>query len=197
LNPINFEVRYVPAGTGSAVWDEPFAKRVVERFMAKDRRHGPMIGIIDLGQVRPSSVVLRDLIVPVGEDARAGRYGNFSFVVFSEDDATRCVISDIASAQDFAIFVGSSPTEFRQAEAVGDLTTKDQETLSLVFQVGGTVTASQLADRLGVEQTTAGNRLIALNKKGYLQRLERPHPEGDQFIDPRSVRLTPQVLTVK
>jgi len=58
----------------------------------------------------------------------------------------------------------------------------------LVLQAGGTVTAAQLADRLGVENTTAGNRLIGLQKKGYLQRIERPHPIGDQFLDARSVR---------
>ena len=75
-----------------------------------------------------------------------------------------------------------------QAEPVGTLTAKDRETLGLVLSGGGTVTATELAGQLGIEQTTAGNRLIALHKKGYLQRVERPHPFGDQFVDPRSVR---------
>lgn len=34
----------------------------------------------------------------------------------------------------------------------------------------------------------------ALNKKGYLQRVERPHPMGDLFLDPRSVRFDVQQL---
>jgi hypothetical protein len=98
----------------------------------------------------------------------------------------RC--QDIASAQGLAIFVTSSPMHLEKAEAVGSLTFKERETLGSVMNAGGTVTATELAARLGVEQTTAGNRLIGLSKKGYFQRVERPHPSGDQFIDPRSVR---------
>jgi hypothetical protein len=188
LDEIRFDIKFVPAGTGPAVWDDPNAGRLVTRFMPQDRRHGPMIGILHLGQLRPTPIVLRDVIVGIGEDVRAGRYGNFTFIVSSEDEATRNVVSDIATAQDLAIFVSSSPTHFDKAEPVGDLTVKDRETLELVLQAGGTVTAAQLADRLGVENTTAGNRLIGLQKKGYLQRVERPHPIGDQFLDARSVR---------
>ena len=77
------------------------------------------------------------------------------------------------------------------AEPAGDLTIKDREILEVVLKAGGTMTATELAQRLQIEQTTAGNRLIALNKKGYLQRIERPHPIGDQFVDPRSVHLSP------
>jgi hypothetical protein len=188
LNEIHFDVKFVPAGTGSVVWDHPNADQMIQRFMPPDRQHGPMIGILHLGAVRPTPGVLRDVIITIGEDVRAGRYGDFSFVVSSEDGPTRGVVSDIASAQDLAIFVSSSSTQLEKAEAVGTLTAKDRETLTFVLRAGGTVTATELAGRLGVEQTTAGNRLIALNKKGYLQRVERPHPFGDQFIDPRSVR---------
>ena len=88
-----------------------------------------MIGILHLGAVRPTPGVLRDVIVTIGEDVRAGRYGDFSFVVSSEDGATRSVVSDIASAQDLAIFVTSSPTHLDKAEAVGSLTAKERETL--------------------------------------------------------------------
>jgi len=87
------------------------------------------------------------------------------------------------------VFVTTSPTNLKNAEPGGNLTIKDRETLSIVLQAGGTVTAAQLADQLQIEQTTAGNRLIALNKKGYLQPLERPHPIGDQFADIRSIRI--------
>ncbi len=192
LDHITFEVKFVNAGTGSAVWDDPSGcgswNRVIERIMPRDRKHGPMIGILDLSKLRPTPVVLRDVIVSIGEDVRAGRYGNFTFVVSSDDDATRSIVADLASAKDVGMFVSPSPNQLELAEPVGDLTTKDRETLGLVLKAGGTVTAAQLAENLGIEQTTAGNRLIALNKKGYLQRLERPHPVGDQFLDARSVR---------
>jgi hypothetical protein len=188
LSAIRFEIRFVPAGTGSAVWDQPSAHHVVDRFMPQGRQHGPMIGILHLGALRPTPGVLRDVIVNIGENVRAGRYGDFSFVISSEDEPTRGVVSDIASAQDLPIFISSSSTQLENAEAVGALTAKDQETLILVLRAGGTVTAAEFAVQLGVEQTTAGNRLIGLSKKGYLQRVERPHPSGDYFIDPRSVR---------
>jgi Winged helix DNA-binding domain len=193
MEQVKFEVRFVNAGTGSAVWDDPDTtgswNRVIERVMPQGRRHGPMIGILDLAMLRPTPVVIRDVIVSIGENVRAGRYGNFTFVVSSEDDATRSVLSDIASAQNLAMFVSSSPAHLEQAEPVGDLTANDRETLRLVLQAGGTVTAAELGEQLGVEQTTAGNRLVALNKKGYLLRVERPHPVGDQFFDARSIDL--------
>ena len=87
------------------------------------------------------------------------------------------------------MFVSSSTTDLSQAEAVGGLTGKDRETLDFVLQVGGTVTATEMARTLGVEQTTAGNRLVSLHKKGYLQRIARSHPIGDLFVDPRSMQL--------
>lgn len=192
MKPIHFDVKFVPAGTGSAVWDDPHADRVVQRFMPRNRNREPTIGILHLGALRPTPSVLRDVIVTIGEDVRAGRYGNFTFVVSCEDAATRSVVSDIATAQDLAMFVSSSPTYLAQAEPVGDLTARERETLSVVLVAGGTLTAAQLATQLGIEQTTAGNRLIGLHKKGYLQRIVRPHPFGDEFVDPRSVALAPQ-----
>lgn len=187
MSGIRFEVKFVPAGTGYGVWDDPHGEKLVERFMPMERQHGPMIGILFLGEVKPTPSILQDVIVPIGEDVRAGRYGNFAFVVSSNDDATRNVVKNIAAAQDLPIFVTKSPTHLNKAEPVGDLTARDRETLNCVLNGGGTVTATQFAEQLGIEQTTAGNRLIALAKKGYLQRLQRPHPAGDQFVDPRSV----------
>jgi hypothetical protein len=146
-----------------------------------------MLGIVHLGAVRPTPGVLRDVVLTIGEDVKAGRYGNFTFVVSSEDEATRSVIHDIAAAQDIAMFVTTSPLALEHAEPAGALTAKDRETLDLVLEAGGTVTASQLASHVGIEQTTAGNRLVSLHRKGYLQRVERPHPVGDLFMDPRSV----------
>ncbi|WP_144405011.1 MarR family transcriptional regulator [Burkholderia pseudomallei] len=190
VESIRFEVRIVAAGTGSSVWDHPNAGSVVQRFMPPERHHGPMVGIVHLSNVRPTPNVLRDVVVTIGEEVKAGRYGDFSLIVSSEDEATRSVISDIAKSHDVAMFVSTSTVDLAVAEPVGSLTIKDRETLDYVLRIGGTVTATELARQLGVEQTTAGNRLVALHKKGYLQRVNRSHPVGDLFIDPRSVRLT-------
>jgi len=185
---IHFVLRIVPAGTGSSVWDNPHAEQQVRRFMPPGRHHGPMVGVLHLGGLRPTPGVLQDAIVTIGEDVRAGRYGSFTFVVSTEDAATKQVISDIATSKNLAIFVSSSPTDFEHAEPVGDLTAKERETMTFVMSGGGTVTSATFGRQLGIEQTTAGNRLVALQRKGFLQRIERPHPDGDLFIDPRSVR---------
>lgn len=195
MEPIRFEVRIVAAGTGAAVWDHPSADAVVQRFMPADKRHGPMVGIVQLSNVRPTPGVLRNVVVTIGEDVKAGRYGEFSLVVSSEDEATRFVIGDIAKAQDVAMFVSASTVDLAHAEPVGGLTPRDRETLDQVLRIGGTVTATEFAREVGVEQTTAGNRLVALHKKGYLQRVSRPHPIGDLFVDPRSVRLAGPVAS--
>ena len=188
-NSVHFDVKFVPAGTGSSVWDDPYADQVVQKFMPPNRRHGPMLGVLHIGAVHPTPAVLRNIVVTVGEDVKAGRYGDFSLFISSEDEDTRNVIGDIAAAQNIAMFVSTSSSDLADAEPVGLLTAKDLETLQLVSQAGGTVTALTLATQVGIENTAAGNRLVSLQKKGYLQRVERPHPEGDLFVDPRSVHL--------
>ena len=72
----------------------------------------------------------------------------------------------------------------------GLLTARDRETLDLVAEAGGTATALSLSEQVSIEKTAAGNRLVSLHKKGYLQRVPQPHPAGDFFVDPRSVQLT-------
>ena len=192
MSEISFEVKFVPVGTGYGVWDDPHGENLVQSFMPLQRNHGPMIGILYLGQVRPAPSILKHVIVAIGEDVRAGRYGNFGFIVSSEDGATRSVVKDIAVAQDLPIFVTSSVADLQRAEPVGALTPRDRETLNCVLIGGGTMTVTEFAEQLDIEQTTAGNRLIGLAKKGYLQRVERPHPAGDQFVDPRSIRFESQ-----
>ena len=184
--------KFVPVGTGPAVWDDPYVDQLIHRFMPHDRKHGPMLGVLHMGAVRPTPGVLRDLVVTVGEDVKAGRYGNFSLFICSEDEDTRSVIGDVAASRNVALFVCSSSADPKDAEPVGVLTAKDRETLHLVSQAGGTVTALSLAEQVNIEKTAAGNRLVTLQKKGYLQRVEQPHPAGDLFVDPRSVHLTSQ-----
>ena len=190
---IQFDVRFVPAGTGSAVWDDPHVDQLIHRFMPHDRNHGPMLGVLHMGAARPTPRVLRNLVVTVGEDVKAGRYGScFSLFISSEDEDTRSVIGDVAASRNVALFVCCSLDDLEDAEPVGVLTARDRETLELVLKAGGTATAQSLAEQVNIEKTAAGNRLVSLHKKGYLQRVEQPHPAGDFFVDPRSVELAPR-----
>ena len=186
---LHFDVKFVPAGTGAGVWDHPFADQLVRRFMPPHRRHGPMLGFLQFGALHPTPAVLRNMVIPVGEDVKAGRYGDFSLFVCSEDKDTRRVVGDIATSQNIAMFVCTSSSELADAEPVGMLTANDAETLELVAETGGTVSAESLAAHIGIRKTAAGNRLVSLQKKGYLQRVKRPHPAADLFVDPRSVHI--------
>ena len=183
---VDFDMRFVPAGTGPAVWDDPYADQFVHRFMPLGRQHPPMLGVIYMDAIRPTPAVLRNAVVSVAEDIKAGRYGSCSLFVCSQDEDTRSVIGDIAASQDVAVFLCSTYENLEYAEPVGALTIKDHETLDLVFEAGGTVNARSFAERVGIEKTAAGNRLVSLQKKGFVQRVERPHPAGDLFVDPRS-----------
>ncbi len=187
---IQFDVRFVPAGTGSAVWDDPHVAQLIHRFMPHDRNHDvPMLGVLHMGAARPTPGVLRELVVTVGEDVKAGRYGScFSLFISSEDEDTRSVIGDVATARNVALFVSSSATDLEDAVPAGALTARDRETLRVILGAGGTVTAVDLAATVNIEKTAAGNRLASLHRKGYLQRVVRPHPASDLFVDPRSVR---------
>ena len=95
---IEFDVRFVPVGTGSDVWDHPFVDQLVHRFMPHNRNHGPTLGVLHMGAARPAPGVLQDLVVTVGEDVKAGRYGSFSLFISSEDEDTRSVIGDVAAS---------------------------------------------------------------------------------------------------
>ncbi|MDE0101690.1 MAG: hypothetical protein OXN89_04865 [Bryobacterales bacterium] len=56
-----------------------------------------------------------------------------------------------------------------------------------MIEAGGTVNASGLAKQVGIAKTDAGDRLVSLQKNGFLLRVERPPPAGDLFIDPRTL----------
>ena len=184
---VNFDVKFVPAGTGPAVWDDPYADQVVHRFMPPERKHPPMLGVIHMDAVRPTPMVLRNVVVTPAEDVKAGRYGSCSLFICSQDEDTRSVIGDIAASQNVAVFLCSAYSDLEYAEPVGVLTAKEHETLGLVFEAGGTVNALDLTKRIGIEKTAASNRLVSLQKKGFVLRVERPHPAGDLFVDPRSL----------
>ena len=124
-----------------------------------------MIGIIDFKAARPTPSVLRQVVVNLAEDLGAGRYGDCSLIYCSQDEDTRSVIEDIAESQNVVLFLCSSPKDLRHAEPVGDITITDLDTLNLVLQAGGTVSASRLAAEVGIERNAAGNRLVSLQKR--------------------------------
>lgn len=188
---VQFGIRFVPvvAMDTSYVWDDADASDWIHQFMPHDRTSDPTLGILDIGKLRPTPHVLNDVVVVVGEDIKAGRYGALTFFICSEDEHTREIIRDVASSRNIALFLSSSSRDLGNAEPGGALSLTDSETLGVVKAMGGTVTAVEFASGVGIKENAAGNRLASLHRKGYLQRKARPHPTGDLFIDSRTVQL--------
>jgi uncharacterized membrane protein len=128
---------------------------------------------------------LRELILPIAQAIRGGVYGQTVLFVSSAMDGVGDYLQDLAAANDVGLYWSDSPDDLQSARPVGDLTATERSTLELLKDVGGRATASDLADRAGIEATAAGNRLVNLVRKGYVYRWERPRREGDLFLDPR------------
>ena len=53
------------------------------------------------------------------------------------------------------------------------------------------MTASALASAVGLQPTAANNRLVNIERKGFVLRVKRGRDEGDLFVDPRVPYMTP------
>ncbi len=145
------------------------------------------IGVIDFGASIPTPGVLYEWVVPLGQRARAEGMGQFTLIVSSTDEATRQMASYVAAANSLPLYVTNSCQDIHSAEPAGDLTATERETLQVLHRVGGTLTAADFGDRLGIEATAAGNRLVNLSRKGYVHRIVRSRSKGDLFVDPRTI----------
>ena len=181
------DVRLVFPGTAGLWADRHQAALLRELYFPRTAVSNPTIAILDLQGIFPTPGVLEDLILPIAQGIRGGVYGPLLLVVSTPDRSVVDFLNYLARTRDVPLFVVSYPEQVRDAEPVGNLTSTDRTTLNVLMGVGGTVTASQLANRVGIEQTAAGNRLVNLANKGFLYRITQPGREGDLFVDPRSV----------
>ena len=70
----------------------------------------------------------------------------------------------------------------------------ERSTLNTINVLGGQVTASSLAATEGIRPSAAANRLVKLDREGYLVRRPRGRREGDLYVEPRSATSTPMVF---
>jgi hypothetical protein len=150
----------------------------------------PTIALVDLSGKLLSPASLRELVVPLGQRIRGGEYGQLRLVVATADSATREILGLLSRQYEIPLFIAESPApaDIERAVPAGNLTHSDVETLALVLQAGRFVTASAFAHVLGIAPTAANNRLVNLERKGYLYRVRRPRRYGDLFVDPRYPR---------
>jgi hypothetical protein len=146
------------------------------------------VAVLDLSGKQFTPASLRALIGALGQGLRGGVYGDLKLVLVVTDDAVREFIALMAREYGWPIYVATStdPRDVEEAEPVGGLTEAELETLREVQALGGWATVANLAALLDLEASAANNRLVNIERKGYLYRFKRPRRAGDLFIDPRT-----------
>lgn len=145
----------------------------------------PTIVALDLEGMIPSVAELVELVVPLAQGARAGSLGPLSLVVCTSNPPTRDVLRALAETYDLALFVAPSASRLTEAEPFGALTPTERETLEVMHRLGGNVTVAKFAEATGLGPSAATNRMVAVQQKGFVQKLERPRAAGSVFLDPR------------
>jgi hypothetical protein len=94
----------------------------------------------------------------------------------------------LARQHELPLFVAKSsrPEDVEEAVPAGSLTPTESDTLEELHAVGGGATAAAFAGAYGLAPNTANNRLLNLERKGYLYRLHGSRREGDLYVDPRA-----------
>lgn len=144
--------------------------------------------VLDLSGKRFSPASLRELVVPLGQRLRGGMYGDLRLVLVTDDLATREFLELLARRYELPLFAATSIDDVDHADPLGELTASEARTLNEIADAGWQVTVSGLARLVGIEPTAANNRLVNLERKGYVYRFTRHRRQGDLFVDPRVPR---------
>jgi DNA-binding MarR family transcriptional regulator len=189
--PVRRVVRFL---TGDFT-DPGLAASAMDRELPPTAFAAPNTAVLDLRGKLLSPSALHEIVVTLGQRLRGGAYGQLRVVVVSSDAATRELIALLADKHELPIFVASSTDSgaVESAVPVGNLTTAEEETLAELRGAGWSSTVSALATHMGIEPTAANNRLVNLEKKGYIYRVRRGRRQGDLFVDPRSPMDAPSV----
>ena len=154
----------------------------------------PQVLVLDLAGIAFTPSTLQELIVPLTQRIRGGEHGTVRLVISTTDPGVGDFVRYIAQVHQLPLYLSPSPFDLRQGTPVGALTTTERSTLDTVVVLGGQVTASRLAATEGIRPSAATNRLVRLDRGGYLVRQPRGRREGDVYIEPRSATSTPMVF---
>ena len=151
----------------------------------------PQVFVLDLAGIALTPLAVRELILPLAQRVRGGEYGTVRLVICTTDPGVADFIRYMAQVHQLPLYLSHSPSELRESVPVGDLTKTESSTLDTIIMLGGQVTASKLAACEGIGHSAATNRLVKLDREGYLFRHSRSRREGDIYIEPRSLTATP------
>ena len=157
----------------------------------------PQILVIDLAGSAFTPSALQELILPLAQRIRGGEHGTVRLVISTTDSGVGDFVRYMAQAHRLPLYLSNSPFDLKESIPVGELSRTEKRTLDTVVVLGGQVTASSLADTEGINPSAATNRLVNLDRHGYLWRQPRGRREGDFYIEPRSVTIPPIYINVK
>lgn len=184
-------LKVIRPGTSGGIWtDRPEAVRLRDLYFPPTAVAQPTVAILDLTGMFPTPGVLEDFVLPIAQGIRGGIYGDLILVVRTHDPAIANYFEYLGEARNLTLIVAPSLAQSTRAHPVGDLTRTDEETLTLIIGMGGTITAAELAGQIGIEPTAAGNRLVNLARKHVIYQFTQPSREGNVYVDPRSLGLT-------
>ena len=152
----------------------------------------PQVLVLDLAGSAFTPSALQELILPLAQRIRGGEHGTVRLVISTTDPGVRDFIRYMAQAHRLPLYLSASPFDLEEGIPVGDLTETERSTLDTIIVLGGQVTASSLAATEGINPSAAANRLVKLDRQGYLVRQPRGRREGDVYIEPRSA--TPMIV---
>ena len=154
----------------------------------------PQVLVVDLGGSAFTPLALQELILPLAQRIRGGEYGTVRLIISTSDPGVGNYIRYMAQAHQLPLYLSPSLFNLWEGNPVGDLTETERGTLDTIIALGGRVTASSLAAIESIRPSAATNRLVKLDREGYLVRQPRGRREGDIYIEPRSATATPRVL---
>jgi hypothetical protein len=179
------EVRVITLGTGVHIWnDRSGASFLRDRYFPPTAVDRPTIVVLEIS-AEPAMGTLKEFLVPLAQRVRGGAYGQLFLVVRTQDDNVAEFVRYLSHEYHLPIFVSSSSDD---AVPAGDLSSTEEATIAALRSLGGASTPPQLAQAIGIEPTAAGNRLVNLERKGYVYRISRARRQGDLFIDPWATR---------
>ena len=150
--------------------------------------------VLDLAGVTLTPASLQELILPLAQRIRGGEYGTVRLVISTTDPGVADFVRYMAQAHQLPLYLSPSPFDLSEGTPIGNLTETESSTLDTIVMLGGQVTASRLAEAEGIRPSAATNRLVNLDREGYLVRQPRGRREGDVYIEPRSATATPMVF---
>jgi DNA-binding transcriptional ArsR family regulator len=176
-------------GTAGPLVDATEMSRFLARWLPTSVSR-PTVFAINLEGIYLSPAALRELLVPLGQAGRAGTYGELVVVICTSDAGTIDVARALAQANNLALYAAPSPQRVGEAQPLGPLTPTEEETLEVLWRLGGHVTVASFARETGLAASAATNRLVSVLDKGLVYREERPRRQGVLFGDPRAARQT-------